>query len=689
MRDRFNARTLRACAAMVLALALCLGSAVPARADFLGWLFGRNDSQESMAVTEAPTAPPAWTPEPTEVPTATPEPTATPIPTAALTDDGLVRVYLKSMGDPAQLDLNFAGVYAVESNPGFRFARGTQVSLTAAAGGIYLAVGGLTLNLGPSVTFTRHAAEEGAENGLYIAQSERPTLYCGDLTVTLSEGGLKPVLKLPVEDYLYGVVAYEMSDSFPIEALKAQAVAARTYAMQRKWNAGKRDYDLVDTTADQVYKGYDPAYTNVIAAVDATRGVVGIYDGGFAICYYTASNGGETALASQAWSTSENDGYLAVTEDPYDLENPRSLQNEIRFTPECEGSGALKDMLLEALQPVMMEKGVWPAEWRFDSIASITPVEPKEGSKKWFTKLSFDLMVTTRVQVITPQPTPTPSPEPTETPEPADIPEGSDNPEASGTPSPSETPDPDAAMLPWLADGEVDFDDEEFSDGDAAAEPTPDSVRQALEAEPQYMWVAMAEPITVTLDVYEQIKDGLGLGLNGGSYELISVETETNAAGEPTFFTLIMRRFGHGVGMSQRGAQWMAGHYDKQWTEILSFYYPGMSLERMAWPANKLTDLASLPAGVGTVRATPSPSPTPAPLPTPGEGEYVARVVLESAGSTLNVRETPSIRARVVDTLASGREVIVSGEPDAEGWVAVRTAEFSGYAKAEYLQRAF
>ena len=127
-----------------------------------------------------------------------------------------------------------------------------------------------------------------------------------------------------IRDSLYGVVAYEMSDSFPIEALKAQAVAARTYAMQRKYASGGRDYDVVDTTADQVFYGYDAEYQNVIAAVDGTRGVVGTYNGTFAGCYYTASNGGQIATPNDIWGGDGDYGYIERKDDPYDLENPYS-----------------------------------------------------------------------------------------------------------------------------------------------------------------------------------------------------------------------------------------------------------------------------------------------------------------------------------------------------------------------------
>ena len=80
-----------------------------------------------------------------------------------------------------------------------------------------------------------------------------------------------------------------MSDSFPLEALKAQAVAARTYALRRKAASASRDWDVTDTTSDQVFKGYNPEYQNVAEAVSATSGVVGTApSGAYAECaeYY-------------------------------------------------------------------------------------------------------------------------------------------------------------------------------------------------------------------------------------------------------------------------------------------------------------------------------------------------------------------------------------------------------------------
>ena len=622
--------TARRLCALTLAIGLCLGLCTPAQA--AGWFSGLfGGSSGDKAVEAAATV---------SLPDLTPVPEASGIKDSKIEDDGWLRVYLRSLDAPEQLALTFAGVYAVEGDPGFRFERDAKVVLTAADGEVWLSAGGLRLDMGSGVTFTRHAAEDGETNGIYIEGSSRDALYCGDLSVSVGDaGGLRPILKIRVEDYLYGVVAYEMSDSFPIEALKAQAVAARTYAMQRKWSSGKRDYDLVDTTADQVFKGYDPQYENVIEAVDDTRGVVGTWNGGFAVCYYTASNGGQTALPSQVWGGSGADGYLAMVDDPYDLENPRSLENDLTFTAACEGSIKLRKLLTAELSDAMAGMGYGSDDWAFDSIAAIEPVDPRFEGSYMYENLAFDLRVRVAESALI-----TPTPAPTATPAASPDPDASASPEITASPAPTDAPAADIA-------------------------PEPEK------------WVLLDDTVRVKLSVYEDIKDGLSMGLNGSDYELISVETESDDTGKAKAFRLVMRRYGHGVGMSQRGAQWMAGKYGKTWLEILGFYYPGMGIERMAWPDDALTRLDALPVSVGAARPDPTPRPTPAPLPSPEAGETIATV----NATSLNVREKPTTSARILDALEKGRQVLISGEPDADGWVSVRTAEVQGYVKAEYL----
>ena len=587
----------------------------------------------------------------------TPAPAATPSP---LRDDGLIAVWLKSLDAPQTLHLTFEGVYTLEDSAGFRFERGAQVALTAASGDIWLKTDALALNLGPALTLTRHAAPEGALNGLYIAESEKHGLYPGDLSLTVVGDGLRAVLTLPVEEYLPGVVAYEMSDSFPLEALKAQAVAARTYALGRKRAAGRRDYDLVDTTADQVYKGTDPEYENVALAVTATRGTVGTYRGGYATCYYTASNGGQTALASQLWGNSDADAYLAMTDDPYDLENPSSLQNDLTFTATCEDSRKLRQMLTDALGDVMSQQGF--DDWRLDSIQSIEPVNPRFEGSRLYDGLAFDLTVMVPESALA---TPSPSP----------------SPQASPVQGESPSPSPQASPVQWevaRSAGGVD------SASPAQTNPAAPTATPALPAPADLppvpeRWIPLDAPQRVTLKVFDDIKEGLSLGLNGADCELISVERPEDA---PDSFRIVMRRYGHGVGMSQRGAQQMAGEHGKTWREILKFYYPGMTLTTLDLPKTRLTSVDELPASVAQSRPRPTPTPTPKPLPALRSGEHYAEVIATS----LNVRQQPTTQSPVVDILDQGRKLIVSTRPDADGWVAIRTGDVEGYVKEEYLR---
>ena len=554
---------------------------------------------------------------------------------SAIEDDGMLRVYLKSLGDPASLGMTLAGSYTVEGDRGFRFERDTAIVLAADGESVLLSVGGLTIDMGPSLTLTRQAVTDGGENGIYIHESEKDALFEGDLSVSVQDGGLRCILTIHIEDYLKGVVAYEMSDSFPLEALKAQAVAARTYAMGRKWVSATRDYDVVDTTQDQVYKGLDADYTNVIAAVEATRGVVGTYNGGFAMCYYTASNGGQTALATDIWGGEGDYGYLAMVDDPYDLENPSSLVNSVTFAGDLSDNATLKAMLEEGLAALNLPY----EDVALESVVSIEAVDPKFEGSYMYTKLRFTLSVSAMLEGWYAQ-------------------EGD-------------------AYAPLFPDGS------EFSEEMRASATGLALARRGSLGLP-YVYregrAVLPETVTVDLSVYDQIKDGLSLGLNGGDYELVSVTQEEDGR-----FTISMRRFGHGVGMSQRGAQWMAGEYGMDYIEILNFYYPGMTLETINWPEVELTPLEDLPESIGSARPRPTPTPTPAPLPPLEEGEYYATVELETRSSSLNVREQPSTSARIVAALDYGQRVIVC-EDAGDGWVRIRTAELEGYVKLEYLK---
>lgn len=97
-----------------------------------------------------------------------------------------------------------------------------------------------------------------------------------------------------IEDYLLGVLPYEMSYSWPLEALKAQAVSARTYTLMQLKTKKRADFDLYNDTRDQMYKGSGKVYDSVKQAVEATKGLVLTYKDEPFHTYYHANCGGGT-----------------------------------------------------------------------------------------------------------------------------------------------------------------------------------------------------------------------------------------------------------------------------------------------------------------------------------------------------------------------------------------------------------
>ena len=119
-----------------------------------------------------------------------------------------------------------------------------------------------------------------------------------------SLASLAGVNELPMEQYLYGVVPRELGPiAYPeVEAQKAQAIVARTYAISGLGKRGSDGYDLRATTDDQVYGGYAAEYEMSSSAVDATRGTVVTYGGALISTLYFSTSGGHTADNEEAFN---------------------------------------------------------------------------------------------------------------------------------------------------------------------------------------------------------------------------------------------------------------------------------------------------------------------------------------------------------------------------------------------------
>ena len=220
---------------------------------------------------------------------------------ALAASDGMVRVRLTRLGTRKSLSFTTSCAYYVNGNTAHAIPSGAQATVELAGGELYLTVNGARTVLGASCTLAR--AQRG-NVGLRFTSPSYSGIYAGDLLLSISGGAIVPVLRIYIEDYLYGVVGYEMSNSWPLEALKAQAVAARNYALRCMATRNSNAWHMVDTATDQVYRGYTAAYARVIQAVDETRGMALYAGSSLASCYYSASNGGQTESTRNVWGGS-------------------------------------------------------------------------------------------------------------------------------------------------------------------------------------------------------------------------------------------------------------------------------------------------------------------------------------------------------------------------------------------------
>jgi len=137
-------------------------------------------------------------------------------------------------------------------------------------------------------------------SGGYI--SAKGKWYRGFFIVYNRDGALTIINNVEIEDYIRGVVPSEMPSSWNYEAHKAQAIAARSYALANLGKRASHGYDLKDTPEDQAYGGASAESSRTNQAVQETKGVVLIYDLKIIPAYYSASAGGQTCSSSDAWT---------------------------------------------------------------------------------------------------------------------------------------------------------------------------------------------------------------------------------------------------------------------------------------------------------------------------------------------------------------------------------------------------
>ena len=176
-------------------------------------------------------------------------------------------------------------------------AAGEEVVLRLAEGELVLERGGGVERLQAAREIWLEPASRPAEGGDFQLKQRG---YRGRLQVLVGGSGLRSINHVGLESYLPSVVGSEMPASWPQAALRAQAVAARTYALRQRKPADP--FDLSATVSSQVYKGVDAETPSTREAVLSTRGQVLMYGSSLANAVFHSSSGGATENSGDLWS---------------------------------------------------------------------------------------------------------------------------------------------------------------------------------------------------------------------------------------------------------------------------------------------------------------------------------------------------------------------------------------------------
>lgn len=165
-----------------------------------------------------------------------------------------------------------------------------------------------------------------ASSAVYV--NNKP--YRGLAELTVADKGILVVNQLPLEEYLIGLINCEISSAWPIEAVKAQAIIARTYALNRKMARITSPYHLESSVVDQVYEGCLIEDSRARRAVIETEGEVLTFGGGIIQAFYHSSCGGRTEASENVWGASLP--YLKGVDCQYCLTSPAATTWEYKLS---------------------------------------------------------------------------------------------------------------------------------------------------------------------------------------------------------------------------------------------------------------------------------------------------------------------------------------------------------------------
>lgn len=416
------------------------------------------------------------------------------------TKNGMIRVNLSSLNYPLHLEIQICGDYSLNSgNTVHSLSKGStiKISMDQLTGMLTVEENSWTsISSTSTIRILRHDSAH-SENGVKILQSRYPeNLY--PASISLIPRNVDGVFKLYIiaelfiEDYLYGVLPYELGNGADLEALKAQAIVSRTFAMRAMNGPATSLWDLVDTTDSQVYGGTpEQNFSRCKQAVDETKGYILQYNNNYAAVYYTASNGGQTESIKNAWGSTSYP-YSTVKDDPFDLASlyARKKTFTVSKTGKQENE-VLNDLLNQKTEEI------FGAGTQILEVLDVIPHTPKYNApSRLYTLLDFSVKL-------------------------------------------------------QLQNGKT-------TTGN------------------------------LTFDIFNDLEMPLEMSINSGKNELWSVSEAQDS------YTVNARRYGHGIGMSQRGAIHMA-QLGYTCDQILNFYFEGCQLAPITLQRNVYSSYSDTP----------------------------------------------------------------------------------------------
>ena len=228
------------------------------------------------------------------------------ISTSAKSDDLTINIKIKSSSDG----------YDLTSEQGFELVTEGKVVLPIPAKSIHLSYeNGLMIKTDSGFYGPYENSMVASKNNITSVDKRK---YNGCFYVDSINNAL--INNVNLEEYIYSVVSGEMGSSFEMDALKSQAIAARSYAISNLNKYIKHGYNLTNDIYSQVYLGVNNVNDKIRKAVDETKGLIASFNGEIINATYSSSNGGVIASSEEVWGNKYP--YLVMKYDPYSTNTP-------------------------------------------------------------------------------------------------------------------------------------------------------------------------------------------------------------------------------------------------------------------------------------------------------------------------------------------------------------------------------